>query len=164
VRLRSCHQTLSHKFAKERYCLKIIVLIRGLTHTKANAKEPNMGLETWKNSPGRILKSDVVIAKNYLQEDEIKKLERTVTGFFDYIEGVIDRKKTFTMQEFAQSVDKFLTFNEYEILEGKGRVSSGRAKEKAVSEYEEFNKHQVIESDFEKESRRILEKGKEEEK
>ena len=82
---------------------------------------------------------------------KIKKLERTVTGFFDYVEGVIDRKKTFTMKEFSESVDKFLTFNEYRILEGKGRISAEQAHTKAIAEYKEFNKTQQIESDFEKE-------------
>ena len=122
-----------------------------IIYTKADHSQPNMGLTTWKNSPGRILQSDVVIAKNYLQEDDIKKLERTVTGFFDYIEGVIDRKQTFTMQEFAESVDKFLTFNEYQILEGKGQISADKAHTKAIAEYQEFNKHQKIESDFDRE-------------
>lgn len=130
-----------------------------IIYNKADASQPHMNLTTWKNSPGRILQSDVIIAKNYLQEDEIKKLERTVTSFFDYIEGIIERKKTFTMEVFAQSVDKFLTFNEYKILDGKGRISADQAKEKAIGEYEEFNKHQKIESDFEKEMKKILKKG-----
>lgn len=127
-----------------------------IIYTKADANEPNMGLTTWKNSPGRILQSDVTIAKNYLQEDEIKSLERSVTSFFDYIEGIIERKDTFTMREFAESVDKFLTFNEYKILDGKGRISAEDAKEKAINEYKEFNKHQMIDSDFEKEIKKIL--------
>lgn len=99
----------------------------------------------------RILQSDVVIAKNYLEEAEIKQLERTVTGFFDYIEGLIERSNIFTMEEFAGSVDKFLTFNEYKVLEGKGRISKVDADTKAISEYKEFNTHQKIESDFDKE-------------
>ena len=127
-----------------------------IIYAKADANKDAMGLATWKNSPGRILQSDVVIAKNYLQEDEIKKLERTVTGFFDYIEGIIERKKTFRMEEFAASVDKFLTFNEYKVLDGKGSISADQAKEKAISEYKEFNKHQKIDSDFEKEVRKVL--------
>jgi hypothetical protein len=131
-----------------------------IIYTKADAKEPNMGLTTWKNSPNRILQSDVIIAKNYLKEEEIKKLERTVTGFFDYVENVIERKKTFTMEEFAQSVDKFLTFNEYKILDGKGSISADKAHTKAVAEYQEFNKHQQIESDFDKEIKALLEKNK----
>jgi hypothetical protein len=132
-----------------------------IIYTKANAAEQNMGLTTWKNSPGRILQSDVQIAKNYLDEDEIKKLERTVTSFFDYIEGVIERNEAFTMHEFALSVDKFLAFNEYKILDGKGRISAEQAKDKAISEYQQFNKHQNIESDFEKEMKKILKHGSE---
>jgi hypothetical protein len=131
-----------------------------IIYNNADAKETNMGLTTWKNSPGRILQSDVVIAKNYLKEDEIRKLERTVTGFFDYVEGIIERKETFKMHEFAESVDKFLTFNEYKVLDGKGRISAEDAKEKAIGEYKEFNKTQKIESDFEKEVKKILDKNK----
>ena len=83
-----------------------------------------MGLTTWKNSPnGRVLKSDVIVAKNYLQEKEIKQLERTVTGYFDYIEGLIERENTFTMEQLAESVNKFLNFNDYKVLEGKGKIS-----------------------------------------
>lgn len=131
-----------------------------IIYTKADARKENMGLTTWKNSPGRILQSDVVVAKNYLREEEIKKLERTVTAFFDYVEGIIERKELFRMQEFAASVDKFLTFNEYKILDGKGRISAEEAKGKAIDEYKEFNKHQAIESDFEKEVKKILGKHK----
>ncbi len=123
-----------------------------IIHGSANAIVPHMGLTTWKHSPsGRILQSDVTVAKNYLKEDEIKQLERTVTGFFDYIEGLIERSNTFTMEEFAGSVDKFLTFNEYKILDGKGHISKAGADAKAISEYKEFNKHQKIESDFDRE-------------
>lgn len=132
-----------------------------IIHSKANAKSEHMGLTTWKHSPdGRILQSDVTIAKNYLKEAEIKQLERTVTGFFDYIEGLIERNNTFTMQEFKESVDKFLTFNEYKVLEGKGKISKVDADEKAISEYKEFNKHQKIESDFDKEVKKMLESNK----
>lgn len=127
-----------------------------IVYAKADATQPHMGLATWKNSPGRILQSDVAIAKNYLKEEEIKKLERTVTGFFDYIEGIIERNKIFTMKEFAESVDKFLTFNEYKVLDGKGRISAEDAKEKAIVEYKEFNKHQKIESDFDREVKKII--------
>ncbi len=95
-----------------------------------------MGLTTWKNSPdGRILKTDTTIAKNYLQEKEIKKLERTVSSYFDYIESLIERENIFTMAQFAESVDKFLTFNEYKILPDNGKVSAIEAKEKAEQEY-----------------------------
>ena len=118
-----------------------------------------MGLTTWKNSPkGRILTSDVIIAKNYLQEKEIKKLERTISGFFDYIENLIENRQAFTMAEFAQSVNKFLSFNEYKILGGKGAISKERADKKALAEYETFNKTQQIESDFERLTKKLLKK------
>lgn len=110
-----------------------------------------MGLQTWKNAPdGRILKSDSVIAKNYLSIDEIKQLERTISAFFDYIERIIENRNTFTMQAFADSVNKFLDFNEYRILSDKGKISAEQAKQKAFSEYEQFNKTQHIVSDFDK--------------
>ncbi|RLD76511.1 MAG: cell filamentation protein Fic, partial [Bacteroidetes bacterium] len=116
-----------------------------------DAEKDYMGLKTWKNSPdGRILKSDTSIAKNYLTEKEIKKLERGITGFFDYVENIIENRNTFTMQQFAESVNKFLTFNEYKVLSGKGTVSTIQAKEKAHNEYEKFNKTQKITSDFDK--------------
>ncbi|MBU0731887.1 virulence RhuM family protein [Patescibacteria group bacterium] len=125
--------------------------------TKANKTKPYMGLTTWKNSPnGRVLVSDVTVAKNYLDEKDIKKLERTISGFFDYIENLIENRQTFTMKEFAKSVDKFLSFNEYKILDGKGQISKTRADKKAIAEYKEFNKTQKIESDFEKEVKKIL--------
>ena len=134
-----------------------------IIHSSADATSAYMGLTTWKKSPtGRILQSDVTVAKNYLKETEIAQLERTVTGFFDYIEGLIARSTTFTMQEFAASVDKFLTFNEYKILEGKGSVSKADANTKAIGEYQEFNKHQQIESDFDHEVIRRLKNATEE--
>ncbi len=111
----------------------------------------NLGLTTWKNSPdGRILKSDVLVAKNYLEEKEIKQLERTVSSYFDYIEGLIERENTFTMEQLSESVNKFLTFNEYKILERKGSISKIQADKKAIGEYDEFNKTQKIISDFDK--------------
>jgi hypothetical protein len=126
-----------------------------IIHQLANKKEDNMGLTTWKNAPdGRILKTDVLVAKNYLQEKEISQLERTVTGYFDYIEGLIERENTFTMEQLADSVNKFLSFNEYKILQGKGKISKLRAAKKAVKEYDEFNKTQKIISDFDKQLRK----------
>src|SRR5690625_1803609 len=120
-----------------------------IIHAKASKKEPYMGLQTWKNSPeGRILSSDVKVAKNYLKKDEIKKLERTISGFFDYIENIIENRETFTMEEFTKSVVKFLEFNEYKVLEDKGKISKFQAEEKALDEYREFNKIQPIKSDF----------------
>ena len=122
----------------------------------ADAKKENMGLTTWKNSPnGRVLKSDVVVAKNYLQEKEIKQLERTVTGYFDYIEGLIERENTFTMMQLATSVNKFLNFNDYKVLEGKGKISKLQADKKAIAAYEVFNKTQKIISDFDKEIKKL---------
>ncbi|WP_019671871.1 virulence RhuM family protein [Psychrobacter lutiphocae] len=124
---------------------------------KADASKPLMGMSTYKNAPsGRVLKSDTVIAKNYLTEKEIKQLERLISSFFDYIEGVIERRNTFTMQAFAESVDKFLDFNEYKILEGYGKVKRNTAKKKAYMEYEQFNKQQKIESDFDREIKKLL--------
>jgi hypothetical protein len=131
-----------------------------IKYTKANRNAQNMGLATWKNSPdGRILKQDVIIAKNYLPEKEIKQLERLVTSYFDYIEGLIERQNTFTMEQFANSVGKFLTFNEYKVLEGKGKISTLRADKKAITEYEEFKKTQKIISDFDKEIKKLQKKG-----
>ncbi|SHL41452.1 virulence RhuM family protein [Flavobacterium xanthum] len=117
----------------------------------ADSQKENMGLTSWKNAPvGRILKSDVIIAKNYLQEKEIKQLERTVTGYFDYIEGLIERENTFTMEGLATSVNKFLSFNDYKVLEGKGKMKKITADKKAIAAYETFNKTQKIVSDFDK--------------
>ncbi len=128
-----------------------------IINAKADKKQPFMGLATWKNSPkGRILPSDVVIAKNYLPEKEIKKLERTISGFFDYIENLIENRRAFTMAEFVVSVNKFLSFNEYDVLEGKGVISKEAADKKALAEYAQYNKTQAIESDFEKEVKKLL--------
>ncbi len=130
-----------------------------IIYTKADHSKDHMGLTTWKNAPnGRILKSDVTIAKNYLQEKEIRQLERAVTSYFDYIENQIERQNAFTMEQFAASVNKFLTFNDYQILPDKGRISSAQAKSKAENEYDIFNKTQRIDSDFDKQIRKMLDK------
>lgn len=130
-----------------------------IIYTKADHTQEHMGLTTWKNAPdGRILKSDVSIAKNYLQENEIRRLERAVTGYFDYIEDLIERENTFNMEQFAASVNEFLTFRKYQILPDKGRISAAQAKTKAESEYDIFNKTQRIDSDFDKEVRGMLDK------
>lgn len=122
-----------------------------IIYTSADKTKENMGLTSWKNAPdGRILKSDVTIAKNYLEEKEIRQLERSVTGYFDYIEDLIERENTFTMQDFATSINEFLAFRKYQILEGKGRISKEKAHTKAKAEYDEFNKTKKIISDFEK--------------
>ena len=134
-----------------------------IIYTKADHTKDNMGLTTWKNSPdGRILKSDVSVAKNYLSEKEIKRLERTVSGYFDYIEDLIERENTFTMQEFAKSVNEFLAFRRYDILPNgnKGKISQKLAKDKAEKEYDVFNKTQHIESDFDKEVKKLLQQEK----
>ena len=128
-----------------------------IIYSKADHTKEHMGLTTWKNSPdGRILKSDVSVAKNYLTEKEIRQLERTVTSYFDYIENQIERHNTFTMEQFAASVNKFLTFNDYQILPDKGRISASQAKAKAESEYDIFNRTQRIDSDFDKQVRGML--------
>jgi len=128
-----------------------------IIYENADTKKPNMGLTSWKNSPdGRVLKSDTSIAKNYLQEDEIKKLERTIGAYFDYIEMIIENRQELSMNDVSESVNKFLEFNEFKILEGKGKVSHLQAKEKALKEYEKFNKTQKIESDFDKEMKKIF--------
>lgn len=130
-----------------------------IIYSKANKQADKMVLTTWKNSPdGRVLKQDVVIAKNYLEEKEIKQLERTVTSYFDYIEGLIERENTFTMAGLAESVNKFLNFNDYKILQGKGKVSKIQADKKALKEYEVFNKTQKIISDFDKEIKKLNKK------
>ena len=128
-----------------------------IIYYKADHTKEYMGLTTWKNAPdGRILKSDVSIAKNYLQEKEIRQLERAVTGFFDYIEDLIERENTFNMEQFSASVNEFLTFRRYQILPDKGKVSAAQAKQKAEEEYDIFNKTQRIDSDFDKEIRGML--------
>ena len=134
-----------------------------IVYTKADRTKENMGLTTWKNAPeGRILKSDVVFAKNYLEEKQIRQLERAVTGYFDYIEDLIERENTFTMEEFAASVNEFLAFRRYDILRDKGKISGKMAKEKAAVEYAEFNKTQKITSDFDKAVKRMLKAGDQE--
>ena len=130
-----------------------------IVYDKADHKKEHMGLTTWKNSPdGRILKSDVNIAKNYLSEKQIRQLERAVSGYFDYIEDLIEREIPFNMEQFAASVNEFLEFRKYDILEGNGRISRNKADEKAFSEYEVFNKTQKIDSDFDKMVRKLEKK------
>ena len=130
-----------------------------IIHAGADHTKPHMGLTTWKYAPeGRILKSDVSVAKNYLSEKEIRSLERTITSYFDYIESQIERGNVFNMEQFAASVNKFLTFNDYEILPNRGRISATQAKAKAEAEYDLFNPTQQIDSDFDKEIRGMLNK------
>ena len=134
------------------------IIISRADHTKEH-----MGLETWKHAPdGRILKSDVTVAKNYLPEKEIKRLERAVTGFFDYIEDLIERENTFTMEQFASSVDEFLHFRRYQILPDKGKVKKADAEKHAKGEYDIFNRTQPIESDFDREVKKLVKSQEEE--
>ena len=122
-----------------------------IIHSHADAKKDHMGLTTWESGPeGRIYKKDVIVAKNYLSAEKIEQLERMVSSFFDYIERIIERRETFTMKAFIESVDKFLDFNEYQILTNKGLISMTQAQKKAVSEYKTFNTQQKVISDFDK--------------
>ena len=132
-----------------------------IIYDRADRTKDHMGLTTWKNAPdGRILKSDVSIAKNYLDAKQIRQLERTVSGYFDYIEDLIERENTFTMEQFASSVNEFLAFRRYDILPDKGRISAAAAKKKAEAEYDAFNKTQRIDSDFDREVQRLLDSEK----
>lgn len=139
------HYAITGKTAAE-------IVYHGADHDKAN-----MGLTTWKNAPnGRVLKSDVSVAKNYLDEKQIHKLERSVSSYFDYVEDLVEEENTFTMKEFSESIDAFLSFRKYQILKNKGSISSSQAKKKAEQEYDVFNRTQKIDSDFDKEVRRLM--------
>ena len=128
-----------------------------IIYTTADHTKEHMGLQTWKNSPdGRILLSDTKVAKNYLQEKEIRQLERAVTGYFDYIEDLIERENAFTMEQFAASVNEFLTFRRYALLPDKGQISREDADRKAEEEYRLFNPTQKIDSDFDKHIRGLF--------
>ena len=128
-----------------------------IVYRRADADKAHMGLATWKNAPdGRVLKSDSNIAKNYLSHEQVVALERAVVGFFDYIERLIEHHTTFTMEEFAKSVNAFLEFNRYDILEGNGSVSREDADAKAFAEYDKFNRHQQLESDFDRQMKLLL--------
>jgi len=131
-----------------------------IIYSKSDRNKENMGLTTWKNAPdGRILKSDVTVAKNYLEENQIKQLERAISGYFDYIEDLIERENTFTMQEFSESINEFLSFRKYKILKDKGSISKKQADAKAEEEYIHFNKTQNIISDFDREVKKLIAKG-----
>ncbi|WP_291293445.1 RhuM family protein [Enterococcus sp.] len=122
----------------------------------ADRSKENMGLTSWKNPPdGRILQSDVSVTKNYLTEKQIRSLERNVSSYFDYVERLLEEETLLGMEDFAKSIDEFLTFNRYQILDGNGKISSKDAKGKAMDEYKEFNKHQRIVSDFDKEIAKV---------
>ena len=127
-----------------------------IIYSNADHMKDHMGLTTWKNAPdGRILKKDVSVAKNYLSQEEIRRLERTVSGYFDYIEDLIERENTFTMEEFVNSVNAFLAFRKYDILHDKGRISNKAAVNKANEEFDIYNKNQKIFSDFDKEIKKL---------
>lgn len=131
-----------------------------IIYSKSDRNKENMGLTTWKNAPdGRILKSDVTVAKNYLEEKQIKQLERAISGYFDYIEDLIERENTFTMEEFSKSINEFLSFRKYKILKDKGNISKKQADAKAEEEYIHFNKTQKIISDFDREVKKLIAKG-----
>lgn len=143
------HYAITGKTAAE-------IVYHGADHDRAN-----MGLTTWKNAPnGRVLKSDVSVAKNYLDEKQIHKLERSVSSYFDYVEDLVEEENTFTMKEFSESIDAFLSFRKYQILKDKGSISSSQAKRKAEQEYDVFNRTQRIDSDFDKEVRRLMQSQK----
>lgn len=131
-----------------------------IVYTRADHTKEHMGLTTWKNAPeGRVLKSDVSVAKNYLSEKQIRQLERTVSGYFDYIEDLIERENTFTMEQFAASINEFLSFRRYDILPDKGKISARQAKQKAEAEYDLFNPTQKIVSDFDRTIRQMKEEN-----
>lgn len=122
-----------------------------IVYESADKDKEHMGLTTWKNSPdGRVLQSDVSIAKNYLTEKEIRSLERNISAYFDYVERLLEEETLLSMENFEKSIDEFLSFNRYKILDNKGRISHSQAKNKAISEYKEFNRYQKITSDFDK--------------
>ena len=140
------HYAITHKTAAE------------IVHDSADHTKEHMGLTTWKNAPdGRIIKSDVTVAKNYLDEKQIRQLERAVSGYFDYIEDLIERENTFTMEQFAASINEFLAFRRYDILPDKGHISQAQAQQKAFAEYDVFNRTQRIDSDFDKQIKRLTE-------
>jgi len=130
---------------------------------RANSNIDHMGLQTWKNAPdGKILQSDTVVAKNYLQQPEIKELERIVSMYLDYAENQAARQIPMKMQDWIQKLDAFLQFNEYQVLQNAGKISHQLAIESAKSEYQKFR---VIQdrnflSDFDKEIKKITKKSR----
>jgi len=130
---------------------------------RADSDKPKMGLKTWKDAPeGKILKSDVSVAKNYLEENELRELNRIVTMYLDYAELQAERRQAMTMADWKQRLDAFLEFNEYEILNDSGKVSAKVAKELAESEYEKFRviQDRQFESDFDREVKKLTEQFK----
>lgn len=130
---------------------------------RVDATKPNMGLQTWKNAPGgKIQKSDVSVAKNYLSEDEIKALERIVSMYLDYAENQAARQIPMKMTDWITKLDAFLAFNEYQILKDAGKVSHAVAKALAEKAYDAFRvvQDRAFESDFEREATRMIAKAK----
>lgn len=126
--------------------------------SRAKAELPNMGLTTWKNSPkGKVLKSDVSVAKNYLNKKEIDELNRIVTMYLDYAENQAARQIPMTMKDWVEKLDAFLQFNDYSVLKNAGSISAEIAKELATKEFEKFRviQDEDYESDFDKEVKRI---------
>lgn len=129
--------------------------------SSADAKKPHMGLKTWKNSPkGKILKSDVTVGKNYLGEKQLKELNRIVNMYLDYAENQAERQRTMTMADWAEKLNAFLKFNEYEILNSPGKISTAAAEKLAHAEYKKFRPVQdkTFESDFDREIKRLKNK------
>lgn len=128
---------------------------------RADSAKPHMGLQTWKNAPhGKVLRTDVTVAKNYLIEKEIKALERIVSMYLDYAELQATRQLPMKMKDWVEKLDAFLKFNEYEVLTDAGRVSHQVAAKLAAKEYEKFRvpqDHEYI-GDFEKEIERLSSK------
>jgi hypothetical protein len=129
-----------------------------LISERANAEKPNMGLMTWKKAPdGKIVKTDVVIAKNYLIEKEVKELNRVVTMYLDYAENQAERQKAMYMKDWIEKLDAFLKFNDYDILTDSGKVSVEVARTLALKEFEKYRVVQdlIFESDFDKEIKKL---------
>ena len=132
-----------------------------LIATRANADKPNMGLQTWKKAPdGKIVKTDVVIAKNYLIENEIKELNRVVTMYLDYAENQAERQKLMYMKDWIEKLDAFLKFNDYDVLSDAGKVSAEVARVLALNEFEKYRviQDEIFESDFDKVVKKIRNK------
>jgi len=130
-----------------------------LIRSRANAKKENMGLASWEKSPdGKILKSDVNIAKNYLTKDELESLGRIVNAFLDLAEERAKRKIPMTMEDWSKRLDKFLEFDERKILDGKGNISAEIAKSFAESEWEKYRvvQDKLFESDFDETVKKYL--------
>ena len=124
-----------------------------IINERADHTKKHMGLTTWNNAPdGKILKSDIIVAKNYLDEEELSELNNIVNMYLDYAENQARRHKLMSMEDWAIKLDKFLEFNEYELLENKGKISKNKADNKANNEYEQFRIIQDREyiSDFDK--------------